>query len=88
MVSLRLGSDALGKTQNTWKLPDISSLHNVSKTGTSIAFDEGANLYFLQKTICTHAPEALREGAKRLATRYRAVLLPHSTLDQIAHTGR
>ena len=68
MVSLRLGSDVQGKTQNTWKLPDISSLHNVSKTGTVIAFDEGANLYFLQKTICTHAPKALREGAKRLAT--------------------
>ena len=51
MVSLRLGSDVPGKTQNTWKLPDISSLHNVSKTGTFITFDEGANLYFLQKDI-------------------------------------
>ncbi len=49
MVSLRLGSDVPGKTQNTWKLPDISSLHNVSKTGTFIAFDEGANLYFSRR---------------------------------------
>jgi hypothetical protein len=31
----------------------------------------------------THAPKALREGAKLLATRYRAVLLA----DQITHTG-
>lgn len=38
MVSLRLGSDVPGKTQNTWKLPDISSLHNVSKTGTVITW--------------------------------------------------
>lgn len=49
MVSLRLGSDVPGKTQNTWKLPDISSLHNVSKTGTVITLDEGANLYFSRR---------------------------------------
>ena len=72
MVSLRLGSDVLGKTQNTWKLPDISSLHNVSKTGTSIAFDEGANLYFLQKDIdtvdqCAHTDRKV--VANRLARR-------------------
>jgi hypothetical protein len=35
MVSLGLGSDVPNlSAQNTWKLPDISSLHNVFKTGT------------------------------------------------------
>jgi hypothetical protein len=35
MVSLGLGSDVSNlSAQNTWKLPDISSLHNVFKTGT------------------------------------------------------
>ena len=43
-----------------------------------------ANFYFFRRQFCTHAPKALREGAKRLATRYRAVLLPHSTSDQFA----
>ncbi|WP_210116193.1 hypothetical protein, partial [Rhizobium sp. SEMIA 4032] len=49
---------------------------------------DDANFYFFRRQLCTHAPKALREGAKRLPTRYRAVLLPHSTSDQFAHTGR
>jgi hypothetical protein len=35
MGSSELGSDALGKTQNTWKPPDQSSLHNVCRTRSS-----------------------------------------------------
>ncbi|POO48382.1 hypothetical protein CPJ18_26445 [Agrobacterium rosae] len=35
--------------QNTWKLPDISSLHNADRTGT-ISF-EMCKLLFLQKDI-------------------------------------
>ncbi len=37
------------RVQNTWKLPDISSLHNADRTGT-ISF-EMCKLLFLQKDI-------------------------------------
>ena len=86
MVSLRLGSDVPGKTQNTWKLPDISSLHNVSKTGTVIAFDEGANLYFLQKDIFSlHNRTALAIGG---AERDRTAdpLLAKQVLSQLSYS--
>jgi hypothetical protein len=33
MVSQELGSDVSGKTQNTWKPPDQSSLHDICRTG-------------------------------------------------------
>jgi hypothetical protein len=55
------------KTQNTWKPPDQSSLHDICRTGI---VTNDANFVFLQKTILVaHAPKALRSGAKRLATR-------------------
>ncbi|TRB20055.1 hypothetical protein EXN51_27945, partial [Agrobacterium fabrum] len=42
-----------------------------------------ANVFSSKGYSSTHAPKALREGAKLLATRYRAVLLA----DQITHAG-
>ena len=48
LISMRLGSDAasnLSITQNTWKPPDISSLHNVCRTGIWLIRTD-ANFYF------------------------------------------
>jgi len=50
-VSSGLGSDVpngFDTIQNTWKLPDLSSLHNVGRTRISSQAD--AKLVFLQKT--------------------------------------
>jgi hypothetical protein len=50
MASSGLGSDVSGNlsiTINTWKLPDISSLHNVSRTGIHLII-ETMQTYFLQ----------------------------------------
>lgn len=59
MVSQELGSDALGRTQNTWKPPDQSSLHNVCRT--RISSKPMQNLIFFKRQICrSHA-----EGAPR-----------------------
>ena len=51
-VSSGLGSDIrsnLSVEPNTWKLPDLSSLHNVGRTRISSQAD--AKLVFLQKTF-------------------------------------
>ena len=45
-ISSGPGSDALGRTQNTWKPPDQSSLHNVCRTGIQLKAD--ANVYFFK----------------------------------------
>ncbi|WP_425277307.1 hypothetical protein, partial [Sinorhizobium fredii] len=50
MASKGLGSDADTDrlstiAANTWKLPDISSLHNFSRTGISLSRDD-ANFIF------------------------------------------
>ncbi|ASY70162.1 hypothetical protein AOX55_00003458 [Sinorhizobium fredii CCBAU 25509] len=55
MASKGLGSDAdtdrLSTTAvNTWKLPDISSLHNFSRTGIHLSRDD-ANLIFSKDTL-------------------------------------
>ncbi len=49
--------------QNTWKPPDISSLHNAYRTGT-ISF-EMCKLLFLQKTIADHLDTNRFGGAYR-----------------------
>jgi hypothetical protein len=54
MVSSGLGSDVpsdLSIKQNTWKLPDISSLHNVCRTRINPKAD--AKLLFLQRISST-----------------------------------
>lgn len=66
MASSGLGSDVSGNlsiTINTWKLPDISSLHNVSRTGIRLTIDD-ANLFFLQG-YPTHALALKRSKASQ-----------------------
>ncbi len=59
MVSQELGSDALGRTQNTWKPPDQSSLHNVCRTRTS--HKPMQNFYFFKGYLSVSTPSELVE---------------------------
>jgi hypothetical protein len=69
MASSGLGSDVSGNlsiTINTWKLPDISSLHNVSRTGIRLTM-ETMQTYFFSKDIqptLWHSNEAKLRKAK------------------------
>lgn len=69
MASSGLGSDVSGNlsiTINTWKLPDISSLHNVSRTGIRLTI-ETMQTYFFSKDIqptLWHSNEAKLRKAK------------------------
>ena len=49
--------------QNTWKLPDISSLHNADRTGTISI--EMCKLLFLQKDILITDQSALQARGRR-----------------------
>ncbi len=65
MASLDLGSDAannLSVILNTWKLPDISSLHNVIRTG--IRLKSRCKLYF-SKDISTRTISLKRSEASQ-----------------------
>ena len=64
MVSQELGSDALGKTQNTWKPPDQSSLHNVCRTRISLS--RCKTLFSSKDKFIAHAPKALRGGRQTI----------------------
>ena len=57
--------------QNTWKLPDISSLHNADRTGT-ISF-EMCKLLFLQKDIFQPTDQSTHTGQRPSATFGRPV---------------
>ena len=69
MVSQGLGSDVsnnLSAIFNTWKLPDISSLHNVIRTGINL-YRSDANLFFSKDTSSRtfrHSNEAKLRKAK------------------------
>ena len=75
LVSSELGSDVqngFDTIQNTWKLPDLSSLHNVGRTRVSSKAD--AKLDFLQKTLplpnlTVIHPTGAEHHASRLAAR-------------------
>ena len=81
------GSDAasnLSITLNTWKPPDISSLHNVFRTGISPC--ERCKLLFLQKDIpALHTKTALAIGG---AERDRTAdpLLAKQVLSQLSYS--
>lgn len=54
MASSGLGSDVSGNlsiTINTWKLPDISSLHNVSRTGIRLTMETMQTYFFSKDNI-------------------------------------
>ncbi len=54
MTSSGLGSDVSGNlsiTINTWKLPDISSLHNVSRTGIRLTMETMQTYFFSKDNI-------------------------------------
>ena len=81
-VSLRLGSDVLGinpkhldASRHIFSSQCIQNRHQFLRMMQTFISSKGYS--------STHAPKALREGAKLLATRYRAVL----PADQITHTG-
>lgn len=87
MVSSGLGSDVSGNLSvaiNTWKLPDISSLHNVSRTGISLKRDD-AN-FISQKTrkrTASHQHQNLG-GAER--DRTADPLLAKQVLSQLSYS--
>ncbi len=67
MVSLDLGSDVsndLSTIFNTWKLPDISSLHNVIRTGINLI---EAMQTFISPRISQPEPSASNEAKLRKA---------------------
>ncbi len=47
---------------------DQSSLHNVCRTG-AFPIWKAQTFFFFRRQLVVHAPQALHEGAKRLATR-------------------
>ena len=62
----RTSRNDLSTAQNTWKLPDISSLHNVSRTGIRLTI-ETMQTYFFSKDIqptLWHSNEARLRKAK------------------------
>jgi hypothetical protein len=66
MVSMRLGSDVssnLSITLNTWKLPDISSLHNVIRTGIRL---ERTDANFIFSLRIFRLPPNRSRGPRRL----------------------
>jgi hypothetical protein len=64
MGSSELGSDALGRTQNTWKPPDQSSLHNVCRT--RISHKPMQNFYFFKRQICRSRAEGAPRGRQTI----------------------
>jgi hypothetical protein len=66
LVSMRLGSDiknSLSTIFNTWKLPDISSLHNVIRTGIRLERTD-ANFIFSKRIF--RLPPNRSRGPRRL----------------------
>src|SRR5215204_3507400 len=61
MGSSELGSDALGKTQDTWKPPDQSSLHNVCRT--RISHKPMQNLIFFKRQFLSLTRRRRSAGA-------------------------
>ena len=82
MGSQELGSDALGRTQNTWKPPDQSSLHDICRTGTRLKAD--AKLVFLQKTNAVSLNTNRFGGAER--DRTADPLLAKQVLSQLSYS--
>lgn len=84
MVSSGLGSDVLNDPeiiQNTWKLPDISSLHNVIRTG--IRPKSRCKLYF-SKDIVPPVQHQSNGGAER--DRTADPLLAKQVLSQLSYS--
>ena len=82
MGSQELGSDALGRTQNTWKPPDQSSLHDICRTGIRLKAD--AKLVFLQKTNAVSLNTNRFGGAER--DRTADPLLAKQVLSQLSYS--
>ena len=89
MVSLGLGSDVsndLSTIFNTWKLPDISSLHNVIRTGIQPRKADANFIFSKDKANNPPVQHQMNGGAER--DRTADPLLAKQVLSQLSYTPR